>query len=82
MTFFEWYWLVVSLVVLFLLFLPVEIMAYRDGKPGGTLSETVWKYIVYPEKTSRGYRYRRLMRIGLAVGLGWLSVHFLSGGWI
>lgn len=77
---FELYWAIVAAVVFFVLFLPAEIIAYRDGKPGGTLSETVWK-LLYPSKEDKAYRYRRWIRIGFVVAFVWLFGHLISGGW-
>lgn len=77
---FDRYWLLMTLI-LFLAFLPVEIWAIRDGKPGGTLSESVWS-LLYPKPDAAHYRYRRWLRLGLLVGFGWLVIHFFTRGWI
>lgn len=77
---FEFYWLVATLITFFVLFLPAEIIALTDNKPGGTLSETVWKFL-YPKEEDKAYRFRRWLRLGFVMAFVWLFVHLITGGW-
>ena len=57
-------------------FFAIEIPAWKDGVPGGTLSEYVWSLF-----STRGKgRLWWVRRAALALGLSMLAYHFLNGG--
>jgi hypothetical protein len=57
-------------------FLAIEIPAWLDRKPGGTLSELVWGIFAIRSKP----RFWRLRRATLALLLAMLTYHLLAGG--
>lgn len=57
-------------------FFCIEIPAWLDGKPGGTLSEYVWTLFGVRGKP----RFWRVRRAVLLLALGMLGYHFLAGG--
>ena len=59
-------------------FLVIEGLAIRDDDPGDTLSEHVWRWFSVTERTT-GWRVRRIALGGFMM---WLTVHFLTGGWM
>lgn len=59
-----------------LMFFAIELPAVFNRQQGDTLSELVWNVFAIRGKPL-GWQLRRL---ALVVGLGWLVVHFLTGG--
>ena len=59
------------------LFMGIEIPAALDRKPGGTLSEKIWRLASVNTK-ARLWRFRRL---ALLTALLWASVHLVTG-WV
>ena len=59
------------------LFMGIEIPAAIDRKPGGTLSEKIWRLASVNTK-ARLWRFRRL---ALLTALLWASVHLVTG-WV
>lgn len=69
------------------MFLGIEGMALFNSKPGDTLSEHVWAWFGTqrtkpgePERPRSGWT--QLRRVGLLAFMAWLTVHFLTGGWL
>jgi hypothetical protein len=59
-------------------FLVVELIALKRA-PGGTLSETIWRWAAV-----KGYRWPHLVhlrRVVLALFMVELTIHFASGRW-
>lgn len=70
-------------------FVVVEGVALFNSKDGDTLSEHVWMWFgtvrskpgdPAPTKDRSGWTQAR--RFALVAFMAWLSVHFLSGGWV
>ncbi len=67
-------------------FVLLEGAALYRSRPGDTLSEHVWMWA----GTTRGLGptgrqpsgWTRLRRFLLLAGVAWVSVHFLTGGWV
>jgi len=59
-------------------FLAVEIPALLNDKKGDTLSEHLWNWFSIRRK-GRAYRLRRFI---LGAFMFWLSLHFMTGGWM
>jgi hypothetical protein len=59
-------------------FAVIEGLAIAREEPGGTLSEKVWGWFSIRGKT-KGYRTRRFILLAF---LAWLTLHFLTGGWV
>lgn len=57
-------------------FLVIEGLALRTKVPGATLSSHVWAWFSI-KSTGRDWRLRRF---ALVAFLGWLTLHFLTGG--
>lgn len=77
----DWYWAAATGFVFVVLFLVPEIIAVRNGTPGDTYSEFIWRHWVYPQPGHPLYRYRRFTRIALVFGFVWLGIHLTTGGW-
>ena len=71
MSAYDWLWLAFLLA-----FFAIEIPAWRDRKPGGTLSELLWGLFAIRCKP----RFWRLRRATLALLLMMLTYHLLAGG--
>jgi hypothetical protein len=56
----------------------IEIPALLNKAPGDTLSEHVWRWFSIRDK-ARGWQARRFVLLTFMV---WLTVHFLTGGWV
>lgn len=68
-------------------FLVVEVMALFNSKPGDTLSEHVWAWFgTQRRKPGEAARkpsgWTQFRRFALLAFLAWLTLHFLSGGWV
>ena len=78
-------WLFLWLVWL-LFFAVVEGMALFNSKPGDTLSEHVWAWFGTEWKKGQSPRKRsgwtQLRRFALLAFMVWLTVHFITGGWV
>ena len=63
------------------LFLAIEGVALANKAPGDTLSEHVrkWFHTAKGQKVDGTTKVRRLVLLSF---MAWLSVHFLTGGWI
>lgn len=63
-------------------FAVVEGVALFNGKrTGDTLSEHVWAWFgVSRDKPANGWA--RFRRFALGAFMAWLSIHFLTGGWM
>ncbi|GAA0945983.1 hypothetical protein [Actinocorallia libanotica] len=65
-------------------FVVVEGVALKRGQPGDTLSEKVWKWFGigtnghHPKRTT----WVQIRRVALLGFMTWLTVHFMSGGWL
>lgn len=68
---YTWLWLAWAFA-----FFAIELPAWLDGKPGGTLSEHIWTSFSVRGK-GRFWRVRRGL---LALALTMLLYHFLAGG--
>lgn len=68
----------VAWILWILMFFAIEIPALVERRPGDTLSAYIWRWFSIKEK-SPGYRWRRLV---LVIGLVWLVLHLLTGGWV
>ena len=55
----------------------LELYTLGTKAPGDTLSEHVWRWFQI-----KGGRTQQARRAGLLLGMVWLTVHFLSGGWV
>lgn len=62
-----------------LYFVIVEAVALRNSRRGDTLSEHVWMWFGVRKEQTGWSRFRRVVLIGFMV---WLSLHFITGGWI
>jgi hypothetical protein len=71
----EWYWLAFLLIG----FGVPEAIALARREKGDTLSESVWKWFAI--RKGKGH-FKWARRGVLALFLGWLTVHFLTGGLI
>ena len=69
MSFFDYWWI----LVICGFFLVVELWAAMDKKPGGTLSEWVWKIFIHPKERVHVSRF--------LFGSFWagLTLHFFLG---
>lgn len=79
-TFWDWYWLIATLVVVIVLFGIPELVAIHDKRPGDTYSEWWWRNILWPQPAHPLYRYRRIGRILFISLLVILAIHGLSEG--
>lgn len=70
-----WAWLWIGWIVAFVV---IEGLALKDRDRGDTLSEHVWEWFSV-KKPGPWAKARRTL---LAAFMLWLSVHFLTGGWI
>lgn len=62
-------------------FAVLEGKALFNKTPGDTLSEHVWKWFATTQgSTGKPSGSVRLRRFALLAFMGWLSVHFLTGG--
>jgi hypothetical protein len=61
-----------------LAFLVIEGAAIFNKDPGDTLSEHVWKWFSVTDK-GIGWRIKRVILLAF---MGWLTVHFMTGGWM
>ena len=68
----------VAWLVWLALFIVIEGLAIRDKRKGDTLSEHCWEWFAVKQR-KRAWRWRRIL---LASFMVWLTVHFLSGGWM
>jgi hypothetical protein len=59
-------------------FAVIEGLAIAREEPGGTLSEKIWRWFAVKDK-SKGFRMRRFVLLAF---LAWLTLHFLTGGWV
>lgn len=66
-------WIVLGLGVLGL-----ELSAIFNKRKGDTLSEHVWKYALGND----GTRLAKLRRLGVLSFMVWLTVHFVTRGWM
>lgn len=57
----------------------IEGRALLSRKPGATLSEHVWKWFAVAGDNTGWVRMRRAALLAI---MAWLSVHFLTGGWV
>jgi hypothetical protein len=58
-------------------FLGIEGVAIFNKKKGDTLSENVWRWFSVLDKPS----LKKTLRVGaLGIFMGWLFIHFVSGG--
>jgi len=73
MTSYTWLW-----IGWLVLFFAIEGPALANKKPGDTLSEHVWQWFGVKGQG----RFVRVRRLFLLVLMCWLSVHFLTGGFI
>lgn len=74
MSAYDWLW-----VAWFIAFFAIELPAFLDGVPGGTLSENIWRIFSVRGK-GRFWRFRRAI---LLLALGMLFYHFAAGGgWV
>ena len=63
-------------IVWLLAFVGIEAAALMNKKKGDTLSEHVWRWFSVKEDSSR----KKFVRVGmLALFMGWLTVHFVTG---
>ena len=60
------------------MFLVIEGAAIWNKYEGDTLSEHVWNWFSVKDK-GKGWRARR---VALLAFLAWLTVHFITGGWM
>lgn len=60
------------------MFFAIEVPAIIRKDRGDTLSEHVWKWFGVQGKPA-GYKARRFV---LLTFMAWLSLHFLTGGWV
>ncbi|ADE43486.1 gp19 [Streptomyces phage phiSASD1] len=70
-----------SWVVWLAAFVVIEGLALLRKRPDDTLSEHVWRWFAVARATQPDGR-TRLRRFMLLAGMSWLSVHFLTGGWV
>lgn len=76
-----WAWLIWGLA-----FVALEGFGLFDNRPGGTLSELVWA--TFKVRDRRPTRTTWFLRGVLALFMGWLTYHFLTGranldlGWL
>jgi len=63
-----------------LYFVLLEGWALYRSRPGDTLSEHVWAWLGIGEGRQRS-GWTQLRRALLVMGLAWLVVHLLTGGW-
>lgn len=75
MTVSDWVWLVILAVGGI-----YELFTLWTRRQGDTLSEKVWK--VFAVLGNEPQRFRQARRFVLLVLMAWLTVHFLSGGWV
>jgi hypothetical protein len=59
-------------------FAVIEGFAIAHREPGRTLSEHVWRWFSVKDKT-KGFKMRRFVLLAF---LAWLTLHFLTGGWV
>jgi hypothetical protein len=60
------------------MFFAIEVPAILNKRRGDTLSEHVWRWFAVTDKPA-GWQLRRFI---LLTFLAWLTVHFLTGGWV
>jgi len=68
----------VAWIMWLVMFAVIEGAAIFHKDPGRTLSEHVWRWFSVKGKP-RGYKMRRF---ALLTFMGWLTTHFLTGGWV
>lgn len=61
-----------------LAFCVIEGIAIFDSQRGNTLSENVWAWFSIKGK-GRAWRFRRFVLLSF---MAWLTVHFVSGGFL
>ena len=61
-----------------LLFVAIEGPAIFNKRKGDTLSEHVWSWFSIKQKGA-GWRLRRVVLLAF---MGWLVLHFMTGGWV
>lgn len=59
-------------------FLAIEGAALFNSRKGDTLSEHAWLWFAVKDKRARFGQARRAV---LGMGLAWLALHFLTGGY-
>lgn len=62
----------------------VEAVALVRKRPGDTLSEHMWRWFATqrPDSEAQPSGWVRLRRFALLSGMVWLTVHFVTGGWV
>jgi hypothetical protein len=61
----------------------LEAVALFNKRQNDTLSENVWKWFnINPELSSRQKDFTRLRRVLLLAFMVWLTIHFVTGGWV
>lgn len=73
----DWVFTVLWLIWLGI-FIIIEGLALADRDEGDTLSEHVWKWFAIKGKG----KWVTLRRLALVTLMVWLTIHFLTGGWI
>lgn len=68
-----WAWLVALGLLLAL-----EVVALVNRQPGDTLSEHVWRWFSVGDRAP----FWRLRRVVLLAFMAWLTVHFMTGGFV
>lgn len=69
-------------------FIVIEGLALKNGRPGDTLSEKVWDTFATKRQmpgqpvTRDRSGWEQARRFTLVAGMTWLTVHFVSGGWV
>ncbi len=62
-------------------FVAIEGKALFNKSPGDTLSEHVWRWFATAQgSTGTPSGWVRIRRFSLLAFMGWLTVHFLTGG--
>ncbi len=74
MDIFTWVWIAWGVY-----FAIVETLSIMNKRKGDTLSENIWKWFAVTDPKAK---LRTLRRAGLLVGMLWLLIHFITGGWI
>jgi hypothetical protein len=63
-------------------FVVLEGKALADKRRGDTLSEHVWRWFGVKAQDPMPSGWVRFRRFSLLAGLVWLTLHFLTGGWV
>ena len=71
-------WYTFAWLVWLAAFIVIEGLAIRDKRRNDTLSEHCWEWFSVKQK-KKAWRARRIL---LAAFMVWLTVHFLTGGWM